>query len=488
MHNKSFYNLDMKKLFFFFFLFSLSYYSFGQKPWENGRLSISTNGRYLKHENGQPFFWLGDTGWLLFQRLNRDEVKKYFEDRKEKGFNVIQCIFLQFYSHTNAYGDSACANSDISQLVQTIGNDPDDLEQYDYIDHVDYIVDIAAQSGIYLAIAPTWSQLVMRDTNMTTEKAESFAAQLAKHFKDKPNIIWVNGGSSKGEKNTDIWETIGSTLKKYDPNHLVTFHPFGRMQSSTWFNNSSWLDVNMFSSGHRSFKQDTTENAKGENNWKYVLDDLSKSPLKPTIDGEASYENLPQGIHDHSQVYWKASDVRRYAYWSVLAGACGHVYGENTVRQIHIQGVNKPESGAKFSFFEALDAEGAFEMQYVKNLILSRPYFERVNDQSIVASDEGEKYDRILVSRGNDYLMAYTHTGRDFTVQMGKISGEKVNAWWYDTRTGEAYNIGEYKNTGTATFNPPGTKFNGNDWVLVLDNTMRKFGKPGSVQFNESDY
>jgi hypothetical protein len=117
----------------------------------------------------------------------------------------------------------------------------------------------------------------------------------------------------------------------------------------------------------------------------------------------------------------------------------------------------------------------------VKNLILSRPYFERVNDQSAVTGDEGERYDRILVTRGKDYLMAYTYSGREFTIQMGKIAGEKVNAWWYDTRTGEACSIGDYDNTGTVSFDPPGIEYNGNDWVLVLDNTERKFSPPGTV-------
>ena len=33
-----------------------------QLPWENGKLCVSENGRYLQHENGTPFFWLGETG------------------------------------------------------------------------------------------------------------------------------------------------------------------------------------------------------------------------------------------------------------------------------------------------------------------------------------------------------------------------------------------------------------------------------------------
>ena len=473
--------MDIKRLNFFLAFIIITNLLIGQVPWDNGKLVVSENGKFLQHENGVPFFWQGETAWLLFQRLNREQIVQYFENRKSKGFNVIQCIFHQNFSHVNPYGDTAYSSFNITKPIITQGNDPNDSIQYDYWDHVEYAIDVAAENGIYIGMVTTWRDLHKQVKDLDAEKAEKFASYLANHFKDKPNIIWINGGSARGQRNTEFWEAIGETIKKTDPDHLITFHPFGRMQTSEWFQNSSWLDINMFVSGHRNYEQDNTTKGYGEDNWRYVIEDLNKTPIKPTIDGEPSYENLPEGIHDHSQVYWKASDVRRYAYWSVFTGACGHVYGENTVRQVHFQGINKGESGAKLDFWEALEAPGAYQIQYVKNLILSRPYFERVNDQSAVAGDEGEKYDRVLVTRGNDYLMAYTYTGRDFTVQMGKISGEKVNAWWYDTRTGEAIQIGEFENSESIKFNPPGVKYNGNDWVLVLDNAANEFSKPGFV-------
>ena len=34
------------------------------KPWDHGKLQVSENGRYLIHEDGEPFFWLGETAWL----------------------------------------------------------------------------------------------------------------------------------------------------------------------------------------------------------------------------------------------------------------------------------------------------------------------------------------------------------------------------------------------------------------------------------------
>ncbi|MBN2312771.1 MAG: DUF4038 domain-containing protein, partial [Sedimentisphaerales bacterium] len=38
---------------------------------EARRLRISDSGRHLVYENGEPFFWLADTGWEIFHRLTR---------------------------------------------------------------------------------------------------------------------------------------------------------------------------------------------------------------------------------------------------------------------------------------------------------------------------------------------------------------------------------------------------------------------------------
>ena len=37
------------------------------------RLRVSDNKRFLVHEDGKPFFWLGDTAWELFHRLDREQ-------------------------------------------------------------------------------------------------------------------------------------------------------------------------------------------------------------------------------------------------------------------------------------------------------------------------------------------------------------------------------------------------------------------------------
>jgi len=435
------------------------------------KIRVSANHRYFETQNGDPFFWLGDTGWLLFKKLNREDAEKYINDRAAKGFNVIQVMVLHnIKDAVNVYGDSAISNFDITKPVVTEGNNPTDTVQYDFWDHVDYIVDLAAKKGIYIAMVPLWGSNV-KSKEVTPEKAAIFAKWLANRYKDKTNIIWMNGGDISGGDSTAVWEAIGNNINETDTNHLITYHPRGRTQSSFWFHNDKWLDFNMFQSGHRNYAQDTSVKEKlhyGEDNWKYIQTDYNLTPVKPTLDGEPSYEKIPMGLHDTLQPYWTDDDVRRYGYWSVFAGACGFTYGHNSVMQFYRKTDKGSAYGAKNYWSEAINDSGAQQMKYLKELMLSRPYFERVPDQSLVA-DQGEKYNYILATRGENYAFCYTYTGRDFTVNMGKIKGDKVKASWYSPRDGKITEAGKFDNKGTVTFNPPGEPKDGNDWVLILD-------------------
>lgn len=432
-----------------------------------GKLRISDNGKFFAKENGEPFFWLGDTGWLLFAKLNREDAEQYLENRRQKGFNVIQAMVLHEVPAVNVYGDAALVNQNVATPKITEGNTFADSAQYDFWDHVDYVIDKAAEKGIYMALVPVWGSNV-KDGFVTQQQAATYATWLAERYKDRPNIIWLNGGDIRGDDSLQVWQTIGCTLQANDPNHLVTFHPRGRTQSSMWFHDAPWLDFNMFQSGHRRYDQDSTELNFGEDNWRYVQVDYQKEPVKPTLDGEPSYENIPQGLHDTTQPRWKAKDVRRYGYWSVFAGACGFTYGDNAVMQMHKPSDEESSFGAEEFWYDAIHNPGAGQMIYLKKLMLSRPYFERVPDQSIIA-DQGDQYDYLIATRGKDYAFIYTYTGRNMKINMGKIARESVKATWYSPRDGDEIAIGIFPNQGVQEFNPPGMKEEGNDWVLILD-------------------
>ncbi len=437
-------------------------------------LVVSENGRYLTTGDGKPFFWLGDTGWLLFNRLTREEAVQYFEDRKQKGFNVVQAMLLHEVPSRNVYLDSSVVKSNVAHPAITAGNDYKDSIAYDYWDHVDYIIDKAAEKGIYMALVPVWGTNV-KDKRVKNDQAGKYAEFLAKRYKDKWNIIWLNGGDIRGSEGMPVWKKIGETLRENDPNHLITFHPRGRTASSDWFHNEKWLDFNMVQSGHRRYSQDTSKNEKnhyGQDNWKYIDIDYALKPTKPTIDGEPSYEDIPQGLHDTKEPRWTASDVRRYGYWSVFAGAFGYTYGHNSVMQMFKLTDDKPAYGPRDQWDKAINAEGARQMIHLKNLILSRSYFDRIPDQSIIARKNGVQYNRLIATRGNDYAFIYAYNGNNMSINMGKIEGSKVKASWFDPRSGKTTIIGEFENKGVQHFNPPGDEIEGNDWVLILDSIL----------------
>lgn len=435
-------------------------------------LKIAANKRFFATPDGKPFFWLGDTGWLLFIKLNRQEAVQYLEERKQQGFNVIQVMVLHdVRKAVNVYGDSALINKDAGNPRTTTGNNPDDAQQYDFWDHVDYVVDQAAQRGIYMALVPVWGTNV-KSGWVSTSAAKKYATFLANRYKNKSNIIWLNGGDIKGSDSIRVWKQIGNTLHTIDKNHLITFHPRGRFTSSRWFHNEAWMSFNMFQSGHRNYAQDTSqgESHYGEDNWKYIQEDYAKKPVKPTMDGEPIYEEIPEGLHDTTGRFWTAADVRRYAYWSVLSGGAGFTYGHNAVMQFYHAGDTDRAYGAKKYWQPAMHDSGALQMKYLKELVLSRSYFDRIGDQALV-TDNGERYDRVLAARsvkGPQYAFFYTCNGRNFTVLMNILKGAKVTASWFNPRAGTTHDIGMIDNAGTKQFDPPGEKAYGNDWVLVL--------------------
>src|SRR5688572_14026857 len=110
------------------------------------RITIGQDGRSLVTETGDPFFWLGDTAWEMFARLTQEEVEQYLENRRLKGFNVIQVVILTEHNMNvpNAYDD-----------VALVDNDPLKPNE-EYFAFVDWMIAKAAEKGLYVGLLPTW--------------------------------------------------------------------------------------------------------------------------------------------------------------------------------------------------------------------------------------------------------------------------------------------------------------------------------------------
>ena len=298
-----------------------------------GNLSISENRRYLM-EGDKPFFWLGDTAWLMLLKLDEDEIYTYLRNRKEKGYNVIQTVLIQ----------------SPQDVESSLASGRKDVKKSEYWEFVDRVLNMAEQMGLYIGLLPAWGSLV-KSNILNMETMRTYANFLGKRYQNRKNLIWILGGDVRGDVGYDVFCLEGEILKSYNPERIIAYHPFGRTSSSLWFHNEPWLDMNLFQSGHRRYDQaslgEWDDNAEketffGEDNWKYVDRDLSYDIVKPTLDAEPSYEGIPQGLHNPRNPYWEEWDVRRYAYWSVFAGAAGHTYGSNSIMQFYKSRAGKP--------------------------------------------------------------------------------------------------------------------------------------------------
>jgi Protein of unknown function (DUF4038)/Putative collagen-binding domain of a collagenase len=442
------------------------------------RLKVSDNQRFLVQEDGKPFFYLGDTAWELFHRLTRDEAAAYLKQRREQKFTVIQAVALAEFdglTEPNAYGSLPLTDNDPTRPAVTPGADPRNPRQYDYWDHVEYIVDEANRQGLYIGLLPSWGAWLDdgrpgKNKVLNAANAQSYGEFLGKRF-GKKGVIWILGGDRSADQTAAIWRgiAIGVNGKEDYTGVTMGFHPSGGGTSSRWFHDDPWLTVNMQQTGHG-----LAETVKC---WERIAADYNRTPVKPVMDAEPLYEDHPLAFRAKENGYSFDAHVRQRAWWDVFAGAFGHTYGNHSVWQMYTP-QRKPINGPLFYWTEAIHRPGAAQMQYVRALVESRPFFSRVPDQSLIVNPL-EGADHIAATRGDGYLFVYSAQGRPFTVNLGKISGDRVKAWWFNPRNGAAREFDSFDNRGTHDFEPPSQGF-GSDWVLVLDDAGKQFRAPGA--------
>lgn len=435
------------------------------KPWEQGNLRVADNGRYFCCGD-TPFFWMADTAWLLFHQLSLEDAYCYLRNRKELGYNVILADFIHTPDQKNLAGASALMEGDLSRINTGDG----------FWDHVDKVVRMAEDLGLYMGLLPVWGSSLVKGGGLSNENLEGYMQFVLRRFQEAPNVIWIVGGDVRGDVNRELFCRMGRMMKADRPERVVGYHPFGRTASSLWFHQEEWLDFNMFQSGHRRYDQtqlgawdDNTasEGNFGEDSWRYVERDYARIPVKPVLDGEPSYEWVVQGLHDTAQPYWKAADVRRYAYWSVFAGAAGHTYGHNSIMQFYHDLSSPGAFGARYLWSDAIHHPGGAQMIHLKKLMESVDYQAGHPAQEYLLSPQGEKYDRISVFAGGDYLLAYTYTGREIGLSLKAYQGITLEAYWMDPVTGMNSFIGDVTGKEEASFLPP-EREDSQDIVLVI--------------------
>jgi hypothetical protein len=333
---------------------------------------------------------------------------------------------------------------------------------------------------MFVGMLPTWGDKWnlawgVGPEVFTPDNAEAYGEWLGRRYRDD-SIIWILGGDRPIEKDEHrrIIEAMVRGIKRGDGGaHLMTFHPSGGRNSADVFHDSDWLDFNMIQSGHRW---------PCRANYEFMLENLQREPQKPTLDGEPCYEDHPVKGSIWNQrnkpgvllPWFDEWDTRVAAYQSMLSGACGHTYGDHNIWQMWLPG-RPPKSVARTPWPQALHHPGSQQMKYFRDLFQARPFWKMRWAPALIVDSEGVHAAR---SQDGSFCVVYLPEGQPATIALERLSGETINAWWFNPRQNSSQLIGEFKRTKVRTFTPPSAGRN-NDWVLVVDDSSKGLPRLG---------
>jgi hypothetical protein len=302
----------------------------GTNPlYQHGPLHVSANKRYLEYNDGKPFFWLGDTWWMgLCARMRwPEDIKKLAEDRKAKGFNVVQ-IVAGLYPDMFPFDPRGANEAGYPWEKDYTAIRPE------YFDEADKRLLYLADEGFTPCIVGAWGYFMPW---MGVDKMKQHWRYLIARYGALP-VVWCAAGEAnlpwylaKGfpyddRQQVTQWTEVMKYIRATDPYHrLLTVHPtgIGRWSARHCTDDVSVLDFDMLQTPHG-------ELAAVAPTISTMRESYKDSPRMPVIDGEASYEMLMDSI----KTQWT-----RRMFWSCMTnGAAGHTYGANGIWQVNRKG------------------------------------------------------------------------------------------------------------------------------------------------------
>jgi hypothetical protein len=364
-------------------------------------LRVVPGRRYLVDAAGRPFLLVGDTAWSLVAQLRADDVRRYLDDRRRRGFNAILVNLLESYFSTapplNAYGEAPFLN-------------PGDFGSPNpsYFERVETLLEEARARGILVLLTPAyagfeggvegwWSAMKRSSLSELT----AYGRFIATRYRRFDNLMWVQGGDfDPPNQDRAVVEAVARGIRSINP-MLQTFHGArGTSAFAYWQPRPRWLDVNTIYTDHH----DVVEKARLE----YAR------ATRPFFLIEARYEN--QGF--------SASTIRRQAYQAILAGGTGAFLG------------NRPIWSFASGWQDALDSAGARDMANLGRLVRSLEWWRLVPDEKhrLLDGDRGTGANEVLVSVARDRSQAiiYAPKARALTLRLAALRGPRVAATWFD--------------------------------------------------------
>jgi len=411
----------------------------GKNPlFTHGPLRVSKNGRYLEHQDGKEFFWLGDTWWMgLAKRLSGRDFQTLTADRVKKGFTVIQ-IVAGFYPDMPPYDNRNSNEGGFPWKKNYTRINPI------YFNMADKRIIHLAESGLLPCIVGSWGYHIKP---MGLEKMKKHWRYLVARYGAYP-VVWCLAGEvnmpyylskSKEEDEKfqkDTWQEVARYLRKINfRKHPITVHAGASGRDD--LGGSNLIDFDMAQTGHSEEIENIVKTANSNN---------LKMPRIPLIIAEACYEGI-------GGCNWE--NVQRACIWtSFLNGAAGYTYGANGIWQIDTS--KKPYGPSPYGrswgitpWEEAYKFSGSTQVGIARRILEKFPWWKIEPHPELVEPHWSEsQYLFPYLATSGEVIIIYDpirHAGWGGLLVKGLEKGASYRATYYDPSNGKKYELGLIK-------------------------------------------
>ncbi len=433
--------------------FNCIVYSGKNLLYRHGALRVSQDRRYLIYADGTPFFWLGDTAWNGPLKADAKSWDTYLKDRAAKGFNVIQYVTTQWRTATgNADGRGAWYGREKIEV------DPV------FFQWMDERLDAMNDHGLVGAPILIWAHERTAQFNPGGILPDDQIVLLAKYMVSRwgaHHVVWMLAGDAdyRGAK-AERWKKIGRAVFGETHHRLATMHPGGRMWVQDEFSNEPWFSFVGYQSGHSTSDESHHWNVEAPaQNWQ-------KQPAFPLINLEPNYE---AHIGRPAGKVFTDYDVRRAAYWSLLAAPLAGVsYGGHGIWSWEMKPnppMTHPYTGIAQPWHVAMNLPGTVSMKHLKTFFSAFDWYKLRPAQELLVSQPGAgtpaKF--IVAAKSEEAVVIYIPTGGEVEIKTDLLKATMTGEW-FSPATGARSPIGKIANQGTRKFRASGE----GDWVLML--------------------
>jgi len=437
--------------------------------YQRGALRVAEGRRHLEHQDGTPFFWLGDTWWGgMLKRLRWPEDFQWLTaDRVRKGFNVIQIAAAFPPSiphgpfdavHPGSEGDGGYPwEADCSRINPV------------YWDMADLRIRWLVEQQLIPCIFGAWGRFLY---GLGTAKMKQHWRNIVARWGAYP-VVWsvcgeVNSGRHRPggrEEQVRNWVEVGRYLREIDPYHrLVTIHPVPGSGRKA-IGDAPIIDFDMVQTGHPMLRNITLTPPT-------IRESANRQPRMPVLQGEVGYE----GVFGESPDYHQ-----RYLFWSsVLSGSLvGYTYGAAGIWEVNTEDFVATDVWGHTPWREAAQLPGSGQLRYSRELLMEYPWWEIEPHMEWVEPHwKGQPFSlpfaagipgELRIHYLTQPYMAREHTGARHPRLCKLEPGVTYRAVLMDPRTGKRHDFPNVHGDEKGEFPlPPASLPGTHDWVLVL--------------------